>query len=114
MKIESALDHLTFDFDNIRCVLNGRTMTTEKFWELRQRIRSDPGIIGEVAVERAAREAFMFEDRNNNPRWSNYSAGNFPEKDNLSANNWGDLARHRPYREDLSEKSVYGHQRFYH
>ncbi len=113
IKIESLLDHIANDFDNIGCILNGRTMTTEKFWEFRLRIRSDPDIIGEVDAERAAREAYMFEGRHNNPRWTNYWPGNFPEKDNLSARNWVDLARHRPYREDLSEKPVYGHSLFY-
>ena len=44
--LDGLLDYLAHDFDNIRCVLHGRTVTTDSFWDFRDEIKSDPDIVG--------------------------------------------------------------------
>ena len=86
---DGLIDHLANDFENIRCVLNGRTSPTETFWRIRNSIRSDPDLIGGVsAAEVAAYPHFNHQSDDSiyyqsglseKPRsWSNFSLHSDP------------------------------------
>jgi len=107
--IDGLLDWLANDFDNIRCIMHGRTLTTNKFWEIRQRIRSDPDIIGGVSAQRAAEMSYMIEHKYRDLYWMSGGLGHEPVDDQR----WSENARHRPYHEDYSERPIYGFETFY-
>ncbi len=44
--LDGLLDYLANDFENIRCILHGRTVTTDAFWAFRDEIERDPDIVG--------------------------------------------------------------------
>ena len=44
--LDGLLDQIGVNFNNIGCILHGRTMVTDGFFSLRQTIRQDPDIIG--------------------------------------------------------------------
>ncbi len=52
--LDGLLDYLANDFENIRCILHGRTVTTDSFWDFRNEIEMDPDIVGATGETGAA------------------------------------------------------------
>ena len=44
--LDGLLDLLANDFDDIRCILHGRTMATDGFWTMKQAAAADTDLIG--------------------------------------------------------------------
>ncbi len=44
--VDGLLDHIVTDFDNIRCILHGRTMTMDAYWTIRKLVKADADIVG--------------------------------------------------------------------
>jgi hypothetical protein len=107
--LDGLLDLIATDFDDIRCIMHGRTMATERFWQIKQNARTDPDIIGGVSAETAERTAYYAFNKYRDPYWQNGPFGAY--SDNYD---WADWARHRQYDERYAEKPVYGLQDFYH
>ncbi len=110
---DGLLEQVASNFDDVYCVMHGRTMTTEKLWELNQAIRSDTDIHGAVSEETAERQAWLIEHKYNNPHWRRYQYGVKPRKDDSSVSNWTDMTRHRAYPEDIVPITIYGTQKHY-
>jgi hypothetical protein len=106
------LERLSHDFDDIRCVLNGRTMPTGAYWDMNKVVRADTDIVGGDPVDMVEETAFIAEHRYNNPFWSTSRYGRFPGELLLDSP-WTDPARHRWYPLGFTTEPVYGHQNYY-
>jgi len=107
--LDGLLDILVNDFADIRCVLNGRTMPTERFWDIKQTARADTDIVGSVTTARVADTFDSLMHTYNDPHYQASLHGGYDE-----FYDWTDFARHRPYDERFAESHPYGLQEFYH
>jgi len=105
--LDGLLDHIVSDFDNIRCVMHGRTMATDAFWGIKGEAATDTDIIGGISAATWEENAFGTLHKYRKPY---YQSGLFGASDDQY---WLDMARHHAYPTDKSEKPIYGYQNFY-
>jgi hypothetical protein len=118
---EAVMDHLVNRFDDIGCILNGRTVTAERFYRLKQTVKMDPDVIGWITPEDEllCRHTSFLEAGSINRHLVLFG----PEDGHkysfrhvhriLGGENWTDPARHRQYPPSISAAPVYGEQKFW-
>jgi len=113
--VDGLMDHIVNDFDNIRCVLSGRTGTMGRFWNIKQKAMVDTEIIGGASTQSVyenteAQRGWLY--NYNDPFYQNGVRGNYfdPRKEF----SWPDVARHQPYDAEHMETPPYGRQEFRH
>ncbi|MGW8178350.1 MAG: hypothetical protein ACWGQW_06230 [bacterium] len=106
--IDGLLDWVVNDLDNIRCILHGRTVATDKFWNIKQEAAADTSLGDVVTASSIAADVEGLRawfGKNQSPYWQ---AG----EDGGSADwTFTENARHRQYYN--SEAPVYGRVEVY-
>jgi len=109
--LDGLLDYLVNDFEDIRCVMHGRTMATDKFWEVKQTARTDTDIIGGITLADAEMSAYYHLEKYRTPYYQSAFRGAYFDP---NSEYWSENARHRQYMEGKSEEPIYGYQEYYH
>lgn len=121
MNIEGVLDYVRTRFDDVACILNGRTQTTEQFFKMRQVVKMDQDIICWLSSEEelAGRDESFREAGSVNrllilfglTNEHKYSFRHIHRE--FGGEVWSDPARHRMYPPSISAPPVYGEQKFW-
>jgi hypothetical protein len=118
--MDGLIDYLANHFNDIACVLHGRTTTSDSFRALRDSIAQDTDVIGGISAARVAHHSpfwsKMFKQdgshkpfhyaNGTHPLWEKYLPGK-PWED------WTDMTRHRMYDPDTSPPGPYGEERLH-
>lgn len=108
--IDGLLDLLVNDFDDIACVLHGRTSPTDIFWSIKQNAMGDTDLPGFATAKQMADEEAMRHSLGKwrDPYYQNSSNGQYidPLKEQ-----WYENQRHRMT--DRWEEPPYGRPEFY-
>ncbi len=109
--VDGLLDVTVNCLPDIRCIMHGRTLTTDKFWEIKQEARTDKSICGgqDLAdVESGRFQRYTDTLYNKEIYYVNGEGGPANEY------KWTQMARHRMYDERVMEETHYGHGKYYH
>jgi len=121
--LDGLLDYLVSDFDNISCILHGRTTTTDSFFALKKTIREDTDVIGGILAAQNAKWTNMWHrlppyslpvrlpgtTADIHPPWRHTSG--MDKRTGLPYEDWTAMTRHRQYAPEYSEPGPYGEQR---
>jgi len=107
--LDGYLEQMVTQFNNIDCVLNGRTMTTDHFFRLRQTIRASTYIVGGLEASEVARHweeqrAYFSGAKRNAILDNDRTDQAFLKQD------WSDYGRHRMYPASATDLPILGEQ----
>lgn len=110
--VDGLFDHIINDFDNIRCVLNGRTSATDTFWRIRDTVLADTDIIGGIDTAAHPPRAGSTYDES---RWIETNPFFSSSENKADFNTWlfTENARHRAYSPEVSDPPRTGEQTWY-
>jgi len=121
--LDGLLDRLTSSFDNIACVLHGRTMTTDGFFRLKKTIREDTDVVGFISAADNNLYTPILEKRGGYWRPRRVPGSDvdiFPHVIHTSGHDkrtgreyqdWTTMTRQRPYAPEFSDYGPYGEYR---
>lgn len=110
--IDGLLDYVANQFDNILCILHGRTMTSDGFRAVKSKVAKDQEIIGFILAARW-KKAYPFVFKTWRP--VHFTSGIHKDTYLVGKHweDWVDISRHRMYAPEISEPGPYGEQRQY-
>lgn len=121
--LDGLLDRLVSSFDNIACVLHGRTMTTDGFFRLKKAIREDADVVGGLTAAQNVEYSPILERRGTYarpirlpgttedifPPWIHTSGHD--KRTGLPFEDWTTMTRQRAYAPEFTEEHPYGEHR---
>lgn len=113
--IDGLLDYLANHFEDLLCILHGRTMTSDGFRAIKTTITQDTDIIGGITAARAATHYpyWFLTNPDGSRKTVHYANGVHTDTylEGLPWEDWVDISRHRMYDPELSPPGPYGEMR---
>jgi hypothetical protein len=112
--VDGLLEMVVNDFADIRCIMHGRTMTTDTFFTIRQSVREDPDIAGGASLEsNPVMDGYANDSVSYHRAMDPYATNSFSGWYDELLLNWSGLARHRAYDDRVTDDQR-GQQEYLH
>ncbi len=118
--IDGLIEYLVIEFNNIGCVLHGRTKTTDSFYRLKKTIREDPDVVGGMsAADNNQYTSYIHHQypHNRPVLWPEFPDNFVPRVHHTSGHDkrtgqpyedWTAISRQRQYAPKFTESGPYG------